>query len=163
MARVFFFSQSHSIVKRNKSSSRFLLTLNFKLLFLTFTNNNFQLLKTLGVDPEYDKALADIQATRTWFDQYLKKQCAALGCKVKYLNPPKVRVLDCLPSVFLSIRDKGLDAQRKEIVMRRDWDEKRFSPQPLLVRTTLLRSQGWDKRYSNRKRKDWLKVLYQRT
>ena len=37
---------------------------------------------TTGVDPDYDQALADIQKTRTWFDQYLKKQCAALGCKV---------------------------------------------------------------------------------
>lgn len=35
-----------------------------------------------GVDPEYDQALADIQATKSWFDQYLKKQCAVLGCKV---------------------------------------------------------------------------------
>ena len=37
---------------------------------------------TTGVDPDYDQALADIQKTRAWFDQYLKKQCAALGCKV---------------------------------------------------------------------------------
>ena len=37
---------------------------------------------TTGVDPDYDQALTDIQKTRTWFDQYLKKQCAALGCKV---------------------------------------------------------------------------------
>lgn len=37
---------------------------------------------TTGVDPDYDQALADIQKIRTWFDQYLKKECAALGCKV---------------------------------------------------------------------------------
>ena len=37
---------------------------------------------TTGVDPDFDQALADIQKTRTWFDQYLKKQSAALGCKV---------------------------------------------------------------------------------
>jgi len=36
-----------------------------------------------GVDPDYDQALADIQETKSWFDQYLKKQCAALGCKVR--------------------------------------------------------------------------------
>ena len=35
-----------------------------------------------GVDPDYDQALADIQETKSWFDQYLKKQCTALGCKV---------------------------------------------------------------------------------
>ena len=35
-----------------------------------------------GVDPDYDRALADIQATRVWFDQYLKKQCTVLGCRV---------------------------------------------------------------------------------
>ena len=35
-----------------------------------------------GVDPDYDGALEDIKATNIWFDQYLKKQCAILGCRV---------------------------------------------------------------------------------
>lgn len=35
-----------------------------------------------GVDPDYDGALADIKATNVWFDQYLKKQCSVLGCRV---------------------------------------------------------------------------------
>ena len=44
-----------------------------------YVNNNVII---SGVDPDYDKALANIQSTRTWFDQYLKKQCATLGCRV---------------------------------------------------------------------------------
>ena len=37
-----------------------------------------------GVDPDYDRALADIQATRIWFDKYMKKQSAVLGCRVSH-------------------------------------------------------------------------------
>ena len=37
---------------------------------------------SVGVDPDYDGALADIKATNIWFDQYLKKQCSVLGCRV---------------------------------------------------------------------------------
>ena len=40
------------------------------------------ILSITGVDPDYDQALADIQKTRNWFDQYLKQQSAALGCRV---------------------------------------------------------------------------------
>jgi len=47
-----------------------------------FKINLIALFLITGVDPEYDQALADIQETKTWFDQYLKKQCSALGCKV---------------------------------------------------------------------------------
>ena len=59
-----------------------------------------------GVDPDYDGALADINATKGWFDKYLKKQCAALGCKVSN----KLGVLDlnlhgAKPSLtFLAVR-----------------------------------------------------------
>lgn len=67
-----FFSQSHSGVV---------------VAFASFLKHSVLF---TGVDPDYDGALADINATKGWFDKYLKKQCAALGCKVSN----KLGVLD---------------------------------------------------------------------
>ncbi|KAL9963214.1 hypothetical protein ACROYT_G032392 [Oculina patagonica] len=67
-----------------------------------------------GVDPEYDRALADIQATRVWFDQYLKKQCAALGCRVTYWGTAKNRYQLEVPDSIRKIPDEyTLQSQKK--------------------------------------------------
>jgi len=67
-----------------------------------------------GVDPEYDQALADIQATKSWFDQYLKKQCAVLGCKVTYWGSAKNRFQLEVPDSVRKIPDKyTLQSQKK--------------------------------------------------
>ena len=85
-----FFNQSHCFLTNHVAFASFL---KHSVLFT-------------GVDPDYDGALADINATKGWFDKYLKKQCAALGCKVSN----KLGVLDlnlhgAKPSLtFLAVR-----------------------------------------------------------
>lgn len=54
----------------------------FSCLMFSFIQMFFLRYLSVGVDPDYDGALADIKATNIWFDQYLKKQCSVLGCRV---------------------------------------------------------------------------------
>ena len=54
----------------------------FSCLMFSFIQMVFLRYLSVGVDPDYDGALADIKATNIWFDQYLKKQCSVLGCRV---------------------------------------------------------------------------------
>lgn len=54
----------------------------FSCLMFSFIQMIFLRYLSAGVDPDYDGALADIKATNVWFDQYLKKQCSVLGCRV---------------------------------------------------------------------------------
>ncbi|XP_044184294.1 DNA mismatch repair protein Msh6-like isoform X1 [Acropora millepora] len=93
-----------------------------KELLLTFKHafdhnkarNEGVILPKPGVDPDYDGALADINATKGWFDKYLKKQCAALGCKVTYWGSAKNRFQLEVPDSIRKIPDEyTLQSQKK--------------------------------------------------
>lgn len=76
-----------------------------------------------GVDPDYDGALADINAATLWFDQYLKKQCAALGCRVTYWGSAKNRYQLEVPDSIRKIPDEyTLQSQKKGF--KRYWTAK---------------------------------------
>ncbi|RMX47670.1 hypothetical protein pdam_00013626 [Pocillopora damicornis] len=76
--------------------------------------NEGVILPKAGVDPDYDQAIADIQSMRTWFDQYLKKQCATLGCKATYWGSAKNRYQLEIPDSVRKIPDEyTLQSQKK--------------------------------------------------